>query len=134
MTLQECIDRTIEQRDKFMALPDEAIDLDIVIDWRCDWWDANKDKIEDIEGGAKHTPCNSVGCIRGWTNADLLARGITDIGAFTYLGLGEHYTKSAPRFFYAQQRWGIRQRQEALDRFNTRIDELRDLQREETPA
>lgn len=113
MTLQECLDRTIEQREKFAALPQEAIDLDVVMDWR------NDSSPTDLT----HTPCNSVGCVRGWVNTDLEARGIL-ISAGPYLGLAEYPTRMSPCMFDGRANYDVDERTEGLDRYTQRIEEL----------
>jgi hypothetical protein len=126
MTLQECIDRTIEQRDKFAALPEHVIELDIAMEWNA----RTVAELPTKGQPASHTPCNSVGCLLGWLTIDLAQRDLPVLPA-NHLGLIEHRTKSSDEMFRARRKFTMSQRDEGLARYDHRLRELYARQAEE---
>lgn len=126
MTLQECIDRTIEQRDKFAALPEESISLDLYFGFRRGMMEQPAPK--------KHTTCNSVGCLWGWVQFDLAERKIlkhyhAQTEPMEYLGVAQYRTPTGDILFYTAQEGTMAPRDEGLKRYHDRLHELYTLQR-----
>lgn len=130
MTVKDVLKNTLDFKKYFSKLPAASIELD---DWlRFNAATADKVFKENLEWPKEHHPCNSVGCVGGWAKYYFSSnkKRLTN-NYVTKLGFcAEKFTTPVgARFFDYKRDHSVSDREEALNRINQRIKELRVLEK-----